>query len=190
MFKKAIPFVSVSSLVLCGCSASWSPTDGSPAVINDDGWFHDGFGGVVVPFDVDDDLSEDALDADSDAEESDAMSQRDAIAVACQHFTIVGIEIQPTGKISALEFKAIPGLSMEEGDSFTCVSIIVDRVACEVVIDYGVNNEECCQMSVELLNGVMRMSCSGECDNGETCALDSSMTGEITVFTCECPVVP
>lgn len=190
MFKKAMPFVSVWWLVLlCGCAARMSPESGSPALIAAD-WYVDQSGAVIVPFDVDRDLSNDAADADSDLEESRAMSQREAIAIACGHFTIVGMEVQPTGQISALEFAAIAGLSMDEGESFMCVAIIVDRAAAEVIIDYGIEGEECCAMKVQMLNGVMRMSCSGDCDNGEVCALESTMTGDITEFTCACPKVP
>lgn len=191
MFKKAMACASLAALLLAGgCSANWSPTDASPAVVTHDEWFYDDFGAVIIPLDVDADFSEDAVDVQSDVLEFEAMTQRGSIAVACDHFTIVGMEIQPTGKISALEFKAIPGLSMEEGDAFLCKALIVDRAAGEVIIDFGIDGQECCKTLVQMLNGVIRMSCSGDCDNGETCSLGSSMDGGITEFTCACPDVP
>jgi len=149
--------------------------DASLGVVESEDWFYDDDGAVIMPY---------ALPP--------AVTEKEAcgISAACDAFTIVSIEILPDGRFGALEFASIPGLELSEGEVVQCASLIVDRAAKTVTIEFGDEAEDCCEMKVESLGGVVRMSCSGSCDNGEDCALQSETVNEITVFTCACPDVP
>ena len=156
-----------------GCGSMIGPSD-SFAVLEDD-WFVDYDGSVIKAY-----------------EEAQTVTptQRKAVSAACKDFTIVAIEVLPNGKVGAMEFKSIPGLDMQDGDAMYCKAVIVDRDAGEVTIDFGLDQEDCCEMLVEMLGSVIRMSCSGVCDNGEDCGLESETTGGLSSFTCACPDVP
>jgi hypothetical protein len=71
-----------------------------------------------------------------------------------------------------------------------CKSMRVDLKNKVAEFDFGAKDEDCCQMKAETLGGVVRLSCSGDCDNGETCELQHDMEGQTNVWTCICPATP
>ena len=180
MFGKTMCSVSLMGLcalaTLAGCKSGEPADEVTPAdapsmgVIEGDDWFYDDDGSVLL------------------LRETKQLAKDEAVVVAFKSLSIVAIELLPNGKFGAIELKAPQGLEM--GSTFTCKSIAINRVTGEAIIDFGNQGEDCCEMLVQTLDGVVRMSCSGNCDNGEDCALETTMAGEITSFTCECPVVP
>jgi len=162
---------------MCACQSSdvGSAPGAALGVVEADDWFYDDDGSIILLM-----------------EEAPVSTEKDAcwIQAACDAFTIVSVELLPDGRLGALEFAEIPGLGLAPGEVFLCKAIVVDRASKQVSIEVAQEGEECCQMKVETLDGVVRMSCSGECDNGDTCALESEVVDQITVFTCACPAVP
>jgi hypothetical protein len=170
---------SVCACLLSGCAgghagatANASTNDAASMAVVDDWYFEDDGSVIIIP--------------DKAGEVSPTHQQ--TIALTFHAFTIIGAEMTTSGGIRAIEIKPMPG--MKDGDWFLCKALRVDLETKTAEFDFGVKEDDCCQMKCEMVGTVVRLSCSGNCDNGEACELLHEMEQQINVWTCVCPAVP
>ena len=162
---------------LAGCTAGGAGgSDGTAlGVVPQDDLYYDDDGSVLIVQD-----------------EDKAVTPAESLAFSglCEKLTIVGVDILPDGRIGAVLLETGP-LDLEPGQVFYCNALYHDGATGKLAIDFDAEGEECCQMKAEYLDGITRLSCSGDCDNGGSCGLKTEVDPQgITILTCACPDTP
>lgn len=168
--KMELAMVAACACMLAGCQAGAPVTGAALGVVQVDDWTYDDQGAVLIM-----------------QPEPKAMTdeQGAGLSKACKSLAIVGVDLLPDGRIGAVMLDG-NAFGLAPGQWFDCNSLEFDPSSAKIVADMDDQNLSCCQMKVEQLDGVTRITCSGTCDGGGSCSVQVGETGTI-VFTCGCP---